>query len=101
KKEALWRGWPIYMWGFWNYLYSSLSPEAYSLVADASGYDTIVNNWNAADAIPWFLADFGDGVTYQFPPAGMQAFPDRIAERFVNGGGTIWCGWQLKGFTFQ
>jgi monoamine oxidase len=99
KQEAQWRGWPIHMWGFWNYLYDSLSPEAYSLVADASGYDTIVNNWNAADAIPWFLADFGENVEYLYPPAGMQSFPDRIAQRFANSGGSIWPGWRLNGFT--
>jgi monoamine oxidase len=101
KQEARWRGTPIYMWGFWNFLYDSLSPEAYSLVADASGYDTIVNNWNAADAIPWFLADFGDRVTYEYPPAGMQAFPDLIAERFEKSGGTILRDSRLKGFTFD
>ena len=41
-----------------------MSAEAYQFVVDASGYDTTVSNWNAADAIPWFLADFGADVKY-------------------------------------
>ena len=38
--------------GFWNQLYRLMSAEAYSMVADSSGCDTIVSNWNAADAMP-------------------------------------------------
>lgn len=43
--------------GFRNLLLDELSAEAYQYVRDASGYDTIVNNWSAAEAIPFLLAD--------------------------------------------
>ena len=100
KKTGKWLGTPIYQWGFWNLLYGLMSAEAYSLVADASGYDTIVSNWNAADAMPWFVADFGD-VKYKFTPAGMQAFCDGIAAQFENAGGTITRNCRLTGFTYE
>lgn len=74
-----WEGYLLRDWGFWNLLYRVMSPEAYSMVADCSGYDTIVSNWNAADAMPWFLADFGD-VTYLRPDNGMESIPLGLAE---------------------
>ncbi|HEX3466450.1 MAG TPA: NAD(P)/FAD-dependent oxidoreductase [Candidatus Elarobacter sp.] len=82
-------GRPLYEWGFWNALARVLSFEAYQFVADASGYDTTVSNWNAADAIPWFLADFGSGSKYLFPSGGMQGFPDGIRRSFEEQGGEV------------
>ena len=78
------RGRPLNEWGFWNALYQVMSAEAYQFVVDASGYDTTVSNWNAADALPWFLADFGASVVYKFPREGMQSIPDGIRTRFVD-----------------
>jgi hypothetical protein len=43
--------------GFWNLLLSEPSDQAYRLIRDAGGYDTRVNNWDAAEAIPVLLAD--------------------------------------------
>jgi monoamine oxidase len=71
-------------WGFWNALYRVMSAEAYQFVVDASGYDTTVSNWNAADAIPWFLADFGATVEYLYPREGMQSIPDGIRKLFED-----------------
>jgi monoamine oxidase len=82
-------GRPLYQWGFWNALTRVLSFEAYQFVADASGYDTTVSNWNAADAIPWFLADFGADATYLNPLKGMQIFPDTIRAMFEDRGGEV------------
>src|SRR5579884_1953294 len=82
-------GRPLYEWGFWNALARVLSFEAYQFVADASGYDTTVSNWNAADAIPWFLADFSAAAVYEFPNRGMQSFPDAIRDRFEELGGEV------------
>ena len=36
-----------------------VSGEAYELGLDAGGYNSTLSNWNAADAIPWYLSDFG------------------------------------------
>ncbi len=82
-------GRPLSEWGFWNVLFRVMSAEAYQFVVDASGYDTTVSNWNAADAIPWFLADFGADVKYLYPREGMQSFPDGIRKRFADLGGAI------------
>jgi monoamine oxidase len=75
-------GRPLTAWGFWNALARVMTFEAYQFVADGSGYDTTVSNWNAADAIPWFLADFGKTAVYKNPLQGMQVFPDRLRELF-------------------
>lgn len=85
-------GRPLNEWGFWNALFRVLSAEAYQFVVDASGYDTTVSNWNAADAIPWFLGDFGTDVIYRFPREGMQSIPDGIRARFEKLGGTVSTG---------
>jgi len=82
-------GRPLNEWGFWNALYRVMSAEAYQFVIDASGYDTTVSNWNAADAIPWFLADFGASVVYKFPRQGMQSIPDGIRGLFEGLGGSV------------
>ena len=82
-------GRPLNEWGFWNALYRVMSAEAYQFVVDASGYDTTMSNWNAADAIPWFLADFGATVTYKFPRQGMQSIPDGIRDLFEGLGGHV------------
>lgn len=91
-REVSYRERPLYQWGFWNALYRAMSPEAYQLVVDASGYDTTVSNWNAADAIPWFLADFGASVKYLYPRQGMQALPDGVRELFKSLRGEIVMG---------
>lgn len=82
-------GRPLYQWGFWNALFRVMSAEAYQFVVDASGYDTAVSNWNAADAIPWFLADFGPTVEYLFPRQGMQSIPDGIRALFEGLRGSV------------
>lgn len=89
QKWGEWDGSPLRDWGFWNLLYRVMSPEAYSMVVDCSGYDTIVSNWNAADAMPWFLADFGDTVTHSHPDKGMDAIPLGLADRASQAGCSI------------
>jgi lysine 2-monooxygenase len=75
--------------GFWNLLYEELSAEAYSLVKDAGGYHTIVTNWNAAAAVPWFLADFDPNSKYRALQDGFQRLPEALAEEFHRQGGCI------------
>ena len=68
--------------GFWNLLLDELSEEAYLLVREAGGYETIVSNWSAADAIPFLLADFAHDATYFALHRGFQALPLDIERRF-------------------
>jgi hypothetical protein len=54
--------------------------------------------WNAADAIPWYLSDFGVAPTYEGFRKGFQQVPLTIAARFEAAGGTIERNIPLLGF---
>jgi monoamine oxidase len=73
--------------GFRNLMLREMSAEAYQLVRDACGYDTLVNNWGAAEAIPFLLADFDPKLQYLALDDGYQALPLRLADEFKNDGG--------------
>jgi monoamine oxidase len=45
------------------------------------GYESVVANWNAAEAIPWFLKDF-DIVEYFTVVEGMDKIPDKLYTAF-------------------
>jgi monoamine oxidase len=69
---------PLFEIGFWNLLQHYLSSEAFLLVHDGLGYESIVANWNAAEAIPWFLSDFeADYLTLE---KGMQSMVIKLAS---------------------
>lgn len=72
----------LYDLGFWNLLYQILSSEAYNLVLDAGGYSSILSNWNAGEAIPWFLADFPPDVKYRTLTFGFDKLPDKLKGHF-------------------
>lgn len=56
---------PLANIGMWNLIHHYLSLDAALLVEDGFGYDSIVGNWNVSDAIPWFLADFAPGQSFE------------------------------------
>lgn len=91
RHEPLWRANPerYRRIGFWNLLYDELSSEAYQLVRDAGGYDTLVGNWSAADAIPFLLADFKPGTKYRKLKAGFMALPIAMLNAFEAAGGKV------------
>ena len=91
-------GKPLHEQGFWNVMARVLSPDAYWFVRDTSGYDCLVSNWSAADAIPFILADFGQGVTYSRFPNGYVELPQRLAREFEDDGGVIKLGTWLRSF---
>ncbi|MCA9899906.1 MAG: FAD-dependent oxidoreductase [Ardenticatenaceae bacterium] len=90
-----------FLWelGFWNLLHQVMSSEAYKLVMDAGGYNTTMTNWNAAEAIPWYLSDFGPEAQYRTVIDGMESVPRTVAERFVAAGGQIHFGSRLNTFS--
>lgn len=98
-REASFAGQPLYKQGFWNVLYRVISGEAYQFGLDAGGYDSTLANWNAADAIPWFLTDFGITPEYKGFKKGFQQVPKTLAEFFVKEGGEIKLNAKLNGFT--
>lgn len=92
-----------YFWelGFWNLLAEVMSSEAFKFILDAGGYDTTMTNWNAAEALPWYLADFGPEAQYRTVVNGMEALPLTVAQKFVTAGGNIHTGHRLHTFFRQ
>jgi monoamine oxidase len=80
---------PLHKQGFWNVLLRVIDGEAYQLGVDAGGYNTTLTNWNAADAIPWFLSDFGVDPQYKGFKKGFQQVPKTVAAFFEKAGGEI------------
>jgi monoamine oxidase len=81
-RGAKFDGVPLWRQGFWNVLMRVISGEAYQLGVDAGGYNSTLTNWNAADAIPWFLADFGVNPEYKGFKKGFQEVPKALAKLF-------------------
>ena len=79
---ASFSGRPLYQQGFWNVLLRVISCEAYELGVDAGGYNSTLFNWNAADAIPWYLSDFGVDPKYKGFKQGFQQVPLSLANLF-------------------
>ena len=90
-----------YLWqlGFWNLLHEVMSSEAFKFLQDAGGYNTTMTNWNAAEAIPWYLADFGEDVQYRTVNEGMETIPLTVAQHFREAGGNIHTGSRLNTFS--
>lgn len=97
-QQANFDGNPLYRQGFWNVLLRVMSEEAYQLGVAAGGYNSIIYNWNAADAIPWFLADFGVAPAYKGFKQGFQSVPNALADLFRSAGGEVRLGAPLLGF---
>lgn len=91
-QEASFAGLPLYQQGFWNVLLRVIDGEAYQLGLDAGGYNSTLSNWNAADAIPWYLSDFGIDPKYKGFSKGFQEVPKSLAELFGKAGGDIRLG---------
>lgn len=89
------RGRPIYEYGFWNLLSEVVSSEAYKLITDAAGYETLTANVSAGEAIEFICLDFTQSVTYKALRWGYDCLPLALAERFTHAGGQIWRGSRL------
>jgi len=85
-QEASFAGLPLYQQGFWNVLLRVINGEAYQLGVDAGGYNSTLSNWNAADAIPWYLSDFGIDPKYKGFRKGFQQVPKTLAQLFAKKG---------------
>lgn len=95
---ATFDGQPLYQQGFWQVLLRVMSSEAYQLALAAGGYQTSLSNWNAADAIPWFLSDFGIDPDYRGFSDGFQQVPIRLAQLVEQAGGAVNLSHRLKCF---
>ena len=98
KREYRWNGQHLYDLGFWNVLLRVMSSEAFQLVRDDGGYTASLTNWNTAEAMPWYLADFNPSSSYLRVTEGYQLLPLTLAKQFEEGGGSIELGRRLEGF---
>jgi monoamine oxidase len=73
--------------GFWNLLLDEYSEEAYRLIKEAGGYDSIVGNWSTAEAVPFLLADFDPAFRYFALNDGFQMLPLKLADHVSRAGG--------------
>lgn len=88
----------LFKQGFWNVLLRVLSCEAYMLGVDAGGYSSTLTNWNAADAIPWYLSDFGVDPEYKGFKKGFQQVPKSLRTLFEGNNGSVRTENRLKRF---
>jgi len=80
KEHGIYQGLQLYNIGFWNLLQHFLSNEAYVMVHDMLSLESILGNWNAAEAIPWFLADFASD-QYSMVRGGLSSVADKLKDR--------------------
>jgi monoamine oxidase len=109
KLQTMWNGDHLYNWGLWNLLMSInsqtnepvLSSEAYALLYDGGGYESLVDNWNCAEAFEYLLIDFPSDAQYFKLVQGYQSLPLTLYDKFVSGGGTAKLNNRLVGIEFQ
>jgi hypothetical protein len=77
REYGMYENVPLRDIGFWNLLQHYLSNEAFSLVHTAMSLESVIGNWNAAEAIPWFMADYSGGDLWMVP-GGMSRVIDRM-----------------------
>lgn len=100
-QKAEFAGRPLWEQGFWNVLIRVISGEAHELGVDAGGYNSTLTNWNAADAIPWYLSDFGIDPQYKAFKKGFQEVPKLLGDLFREAGGEIRLNTRLDGFNWK
>jgi len=105
KQTKKWNGEYLYNWGLWNVLLSAnstasgtppvLSSEAYALLYDGGGYQSLVDNWNCAEAFEYLLVDFPSSAQYRRLTNGYQKLPETLAGQFRSAGArSAWnIGW--------
>lgn len=82
KEYGVYQGLHLYSIGFWNLLQHFLSNEAFIMVHDVLSLESILGNWNAAEAIPWFLADFSSD-QFDMVPGGLSLVASEL-ERDIT-----------------
>lgn len=74
--------------GFLNLLQHYLSNEAFQLVLNVFSLESVLANWNAAEAIPWILSDFAADDLYMVP-GGLSRVTEQLTtalEKHVGAG---------------
>lgn len=87
KRDFRFEGKPLYEIGFWNLLKRLMSDEAYALVAEAGGQFSFVGNWNAAEALEWYLSAFKPNAQYRTMTDGYDKLVYVLHDQFTSAGG--------------
>lgn len=90
------RGRPLRDWSLGEVLTAVLDPESRQYVVDGFGYQTLLEDRNAADAIPWVLIEARPEAENQTLVDGMERLPRALAEAFEAMGGTTATGHRLR-----
>jgi monoamine oxidase len=98
-KTATFAGRPLWRQGFWQVLLRVMTNEAYDMSVQVGGYQSTLTSWNAADAIPWYLADFSPESEYFGFTDGYQTVPLTLASLFEQAAGKVAFGARLASFT--
>jgi len=69
--------------GFWNVLKDQVSEEGYNFLADAGGYYSNTINWNAAEAFPYMISDFGSSTKYYTIQGGYDLIAYALAQAYM------------------
>ncbi len=86
------RGRPLWQWGFWNLLQTFLSNEAYQLVFEGLGEQSVSANWNAAFAMPMMCGIINDAEKQNGilrPTGGWVTLVDKLAEGIRASSGCV------------
>jgi monoamine oxidase len=83
KEEGVYQGLRLYNIGFWNLLVHFLSNEAYVMVHEVLSLESILGNWNAAEAIPWFIAEFASD-QFDMVPGGLSLVATRLYDKICE-----------------
>lgn len=87
--------------GFWNLIQELADSESYELASQAGGYFSNTINWNAAEALPYVVGDFGGDTEYLTLKAGFDAIASELGKVFEDAGGAIHLNHQLLSFDIQ
>ncbi|MDQ4125765.1 MAG: FAD-dependent oxidoreductase [Actinomycetota bacterium] len=95
RREHVFRGKPLREWGVGDVLRSVLGADGYEYLVDGFGYTSIIGDWNAADAIPWFLIETRPDSENRTLVDGMERLPRELAARLERAGGSVHTGHHL------
>ena len=72
KRTARTGGVPLSEQGLWNVLAGVHSVEGYNFLRDVLGFESVVDSWNAAEAIEFIARDFPADVRFLRPEGGFE-----------------------------
>jgi monoamine oxidase len=91
KRTIRFKNRQLYNWGLWNMLLEQdvMSSEAYALLLEGGGYESLADNWNCAEACQYLLSDFPSDVHYRRFVDGYQGLPLKLVKEFERNRGQV------------